>query len=324
MTSRRLRITSLFVLLGGTLAVSGLVAPGASAVEVSVAIVAGHQPRDASVDELITASPFDPTGAGGFVKVRVGSTSGPVVGAQVTFVLATGPGLASGALSVTPEFTNNLGIAVFDTGLSIADANEPLLTSYRLIPIATFASDPEGPPSSFSGGPSDPFDIWDDGCHGTGCEVQLRGGLDTYSTTEDVGLGASVVPASSLPISCAGQRVIFASDVFFHATTGSGPVFLVNHITRADLQASSSSTGTRGWCVGLKTPDAWIRNGAPYTVQDVNGSEPGGVLYVAMAPRCQKPDPSSYAPCWVSQLSDGDGGAFISGWLPGGDPPRRT
>jgi hypothetical protein len=137
-------------------------------------------------------------------------------------------------------------------------------------------------------------------------------------------MGASVVPVEELSISCAGQKVIFTNDVFFHATTGSGPVFLVNHITAADQQAAPGPPGKRGWCVGLKSADAWVRNGAPYTEQDVNGSEPGGVLFVAMAPKCLKPNPSSYAPCWVSQVGDDAGGGFISGWLPGGDPPRRT
>jgi hypothetical protein len=98
----------------------------------------------------------------------------------------------------------------------------------------------------------------------------------------------------------------------------------VNHITAADLQAAPPTAGKRGWCVGLKAPDAWIRNGAPYTVQDMNGSASGGILYVAMAPKCLKPNPSSYAPCWVTQTSDNAGGGFITGWLPGGDPPRRT
>jgi hypothetical protein len=322
MVSSKLRIVSVCIVLVGTLALGGLLAPGATAIEVNVAIVAGHQPRDASVNDLITAGPFDPTGASGFVKVKVTSAAGPVAGAEISFVLATGPGLASGALSVASEITNVQGIAIFDESLSIADANEPFLTSYRLVPVAT-VSNPEGPPSSFSGQASDPFDIWDAGCHGTGCAVGLRGDLDTYRTTEDVGLGASIVPFSSLGISCAGQRVVFANDVFFHATTGSGPVSLVNHITSADLRLAPP-TGRIGWCVGLKSPDAWVRNGAPYTVQDVNGTAPGGVLYVAMAPKCLKPNPSSYAPCVLTQVSDNAGGGIITGWLPGGDPPRRT
>jgi hypothetical protein len=320
MTSKRTRIASLSVLLAATFVVSGLLMPAASAEEINVQIMSGHQPRDASVNDLITAGAFDPTGTSGFVKVRVTSAAGPVVGAQVTFVLATGPGLASGALSVTPEVTNATGVASFDTSLSIADANEPFLTSYQLIPIATPTG--EGA-SSVSGAASSPFDIWDAGCHGTGCSVDLRNGLDDYTTTENVGLGASILPASSLGITCSGQRVIFGSDVFFHATTGTGPVSLVNHITAADLQAAPP-TGKLGWCVGLKTADPWVRNGAPYTVQDVNGAAAGGVLYVAMAPKCLKPNPSSYAPCWVSQVSDNAGGGIISGWLPGGDPPRRT
>ena len=69
MSSRKLRVTSLFVVLVGTLVMNGLLAPGASAEvgDLQVAIV--NQPTDAAAGELITAEPFDPTGGdNGFVR----------------------------------------------------------------------------------------------------------------------------------------------------------------------------------------------------------------------------------------------------------------
>ena len=51
---------------------------------------------------------------------------------------------------------------------------------------------------------------------------------------------------------------------------------------------------------------------------------PGGVLYVGFAPACPQANPSAFAPCIVSQTGDGNGGNITTGWLPGGDPPRRT
>jgi hypothetical protein len=51
----------------------------------------------------------------------------------------------------------------------------------------------------------------------------------------------------------------------------------------------------------------------------------GGVdLYVGLAPKCPTANPSGSAPCIVSQNSDGKGGSITLGWLPAGDPPRRT
>jgi hypothetical protein len=329
MASRRLRVTSMLGLLGAALATAGLAAPGASAQgQLIVAFVEGQQPTDASIDELITSVAFDPTpGETGFVQVQVTEEQLegpplPVEGAEVTFTLATGEGLASGTLSVTPEITDSEGIATFDEQLSIAEANEPLSTNYRLVPEAT------PPPSeiflaeaSVAGDQSDPFDIWEDGCRGNGCEVGLRDGRDTYRTTENVGMGASVVGAEEVGITCAGQLLIFSQDIFFHATTGNGPVFLESHITRQEMKASSSNGQEHvQWCVGLKSPDAWEHNGADFTVQNVNGVD----LFVGMAPKCPKKTAPSFAPCIVKKRSDGNGGNVTTGWLPGGDPPRRT
>jgi hypothetical protein len=48
----------------------------------------------------------------------------------------------------------------------------------------------------------------------------------------------------------------------------------------------------------------------------------GTTFYVALAPKC--PSKKMMPPCILSRMSDGAGGAIITGWLPGGDPPRRT
>jgi hypothetical protein len=76
-----------------------------------------------------------------------------------------------------------------------------------------------------------------------------------------------------------------------------------------------------GWCVGLKVPGPWH-----FVRQDTNGngSIGEGDLFVGMAPKCPSKNAMSFAPCYVSKMGDGIGGTFIRGWVPGGDPPRRT
>ncbi len=254
MATRKLRVTSVFVLLVGTLSIGGLLAPGASAGDAGDLIVEiVNQPADANANELITAAAHDPTGGdAGFVQVSVrrevyeGSEAVP--NAEVTFELATGEGLATGTLNVVSRSTNSDGIATFGPGddtdnpLSIADANQPFTTDYELIPVATIDGDYEHSDGgdgteSVEGAPSDPFDIWEAGCLGAGCNVTVRNGNDSYTALEDVGLGVSVVPAGSTEITCPNQRLIFASSVFFHTTTGDGTdvVSLVTHITRNRL-----------------------------------------------------------------------------------------
>lgn len=351
MRSRKVRFTSLFVVLAAALAITGLIAPGASAAygDLHVEFVEGHQPADAIKNQLITAVPFDPSPsdgetAGPFVQVHVtkdfGEGVGNLAGAQVTFRLATSEdgSLATGTLTVTTETTDFYGIATFDSSLSIAEPNEPQFTDYRLVPVAT-----EPPPSDIlsiasetTGAPSNGFDIFEKGCQGSGCSVAIRGGLDVYTTTQNVRLTASVLSASTLPgLRCRNQRLIFPSDVFVHETNGMGVVGLVSHVTFSDLTGGGGGgaavatvpdddDGVRiKWCVGTRTRLPWLRNGAPFVRQDTNGD--GRLdLYVGSAPRCPRNNPRSFAPCIVSRVRDGHGGFFIRGWLPGGDPPRRT
>lgn len=338
MSSRKLRITALFVLLVGTLVASGLGAPASIAQEegdLVVSIVEGQQPADAGKNDLITASPFDSTiPADGFVLVQVEkyvvieenlelvpAEEGEV---EVKFRLATGEGLAEGTLSVTPALTDGDGIATFDTSLSIAETNDFMGTDYQIVPQARYASEitllEEGWP--FEGDPSDGFDIWEDGCSGTGCNVNLRSNLETYTAQGNFGLAASQL--SGELVTCPTQRVIFSNKTFFHVTTGdeSEVVRLETHITRADMKAAANN-GQRhiGWCIGLESPDPWEHNGAAYTPQTIGGK----TFYVALAPKCpNKKTAPQFAPCIVSQSGDNDGGSFIRGFVLGGDPPRRT
>ena len=172
---------ALFVLLIGAISIGGILAPGASAAPGDLSVQIVNQPTDSAADELITASTFDPTGGDeGFVQVLVTEEQfeGPplaVQGAEVSFDLAVGTGLATGALNVETRFTNADGIATFEpeegseNPLSIEDENQPFTTDYKLVPVAVAPSD-ELSISSLEGGtagnPSDPFDIWGDGCRG--------------------------------------------------------------------------------------------------------------------------------------------------------------
>jgi hypothetical protein len=332
----------LLVVLAAAVAITGLVAPGASAAvgDLRVTIRTNHQPADAGRGDLITHVPFDSTpSASGFVEVFVEKVTaidieaGPIyapVGdgeAEVTFRLAnaddpdgTEPD-ANGTLAAAIEPTDASGIATFDSSLSIAETNN-LSTDYRIVPQARYASEVEGP-WAFEGSASTGFDIWDDGCNGTGCNVKLRNDNETYTAQGEFGLGASRFTGEL--VSCPDQKVIFGNSTFFHQTSGteSDVVFLLEHITREDMKrATNNGQKHVGWCVGLETPGVWN-----FPLQDRNGNhvQDPGEFYVGMSPKCpNKKKAPNFAPCILSQMGDNLGGSFIRGYLPGGDPPRRT
>jgi hypothetical protein len=339
-------MASVFVSFAAALALTGLLAPASFAQEVGdlrVTIRADHQPADAGRDDLITHVPFDATpGASGFVEVLVEKVTaidieaGPIYApvapgeAEVKFRLATaddvagGEPVATGTLTVAIEATGDGGIATFDSSLSIAQTNN-LSTDYRIVPQARYASEitllEEGWP--FEGSASTGFDVWDDGCNGTGCNVNLRNNNETYTAQGEFGLGASRITGEL--VSCPDQKVIFGNTTFFHQTsrTESDVVFLLEHITREDMKASANNGQKHvGWCVGLETPGVWN-----FPLQDRNGNhtQDPGEFYVGMAPKCpNKRNAPNFAPCILSQMGDNLGGSFIRGYLPGGDPPRRT
>jgi hypothetical protein len=279
---------------------------------------------------LITSSRLNETTTS-FVQVevveagtdtRVTSANGPV-----GFTLRTDPGFASsGTLNVVPQPLVN-GVATFgltangNPTLSIGTENEPQFTDYALVPRTT-----KGP--RITGSPSSGFDVWEDGesCLGGAdiCEANLRGGNDHYTLNAAGTLGASELTSGELPgLVCAGQKEIFANSVFSYATTGSNaPVFLENHITKADWRASANNGQAHAdWCIGLVDP--WAAQGGPAVQMNTDGVG-GDDLYVGLAPKCPSMNPSGSAPCIVSQNSDGKGGSITRGWLTAGDPPRRT
>jgi hypothetical protein len=343
MRSTKLRIMSALVLVVGAFAMIGSIAPSATA-QGTIIVTIINQPKDAKAGELITAAPFDPTGGvPGYVEVQVTETvpecpeppcaDVPVVGADVTFELPAGApsqDLVAGHRPTGPD-----GIATFepleDNPLHIDTPNEPFTSDYELIPVVN--------ETAYIDSTSNGFDIWEDGCHGAHCQTTLtppdKTTVDTYETTEDVGMGTSVVVTGGTILDCPGQKVIFdtldpeTETLFFHATSGfdptegPAPVFLFSHITRHDMkEATNNGQKHVGWCVGVKTAGPWN-----FVQQDTNGNDvtgDAGDLFVGMAPKCPRKNAMNFAPCIVSQMGDNLGGSFIRGWLPGGDPPRRT
>ena len=331
MKSRNTRFMTALVTFGLIIALAGLIAPAALGASGSKFVFVA-QPLDAKAGATITSSRLlDGTS---FVKVQLvdATTLTPVTGSKalVTFKLATGPGLATGTLQVVPQPMDANGVATFGAGtLKILTENEPQFTDYKLIPITS-----KNP--LITGAASNGFNIWEDGetCNGIVddpnriCEATLRGGgsegEDTYTLDAAGTLGASELTSGELPgLVCPGQKTIFANAVFSYATTGSNtPVFLENHISKADWKASANNGQAHAdWCIGLLNP--WTAVGGPAVQKDTDGI--GGVdLYVGFAPKCPSANPSGSAPCIVSQTGDGLGGSISRGWLPAGDPPRRT
>ena len=316
----------MFVLTLGTIALGSLIGPAASgAPKHELRFLA--QPTDAEAGATITSTDF--LSGSDFVQVElVDAHTGDRItnsNALVTFRLATGPDLASGNLQVAAQ-PLVAGVATFSAGtLRILTENEPQFTDYKLEPRTT-------KPPVITGPASHGFDIWEeaDTCTGDSCSVSLRGGEDDYSVTTSGTLSASQLSSAVLPgLTCAGQAVVFSGSVFSHETTEASapfePVFLTNHITKQDWKASANNGQAHAdWCVGLKTSAPWVKNGADFVEKDTNGSAPGGMLFVGLAPKCPAHDPAGFAPCIVSKTGDGAGGSISSGWLPGGDPPRRT
>ena len=322
MKSRNTRFTTALVTFGLFIALAGLIAPSALGASGNTFVFLA-QPQDAKAGATITSSRLlDGTS---FVKVQLvdATTLAPVTNSKalVTFKLATDSGDATGNLQVIPQPVNASGVAEFGTGtLKILTENEPQFTNYRLIPITT-----KNPLTT--GAPSAPFDVWEDGESCTGgadtCQASLRGGNDTYTLSAAGTLGASELTSVLPGLVCPGQKTIFANTVFSYATTGSNtPVFLENHITKADWKASANNGQAHAdWCIGLLDP--WTAVGGPAVQKNTDGI--GGVdLYVGLAPKCPSANPSGSAPCIVSQTGDGLGGSISRGWLPAGDPPRRT
>lgn len=333
MVSKRQAVVSIIAACTA-LMIAFLLAPAASAADYELRIVDPDgngpltgQPQDAEVNATIRTADLN-TGSG-FVRVEVVDA---VTKARITnfnkpigFELEEGTGFASGDLNVDDQVPVE-GVATFGLGtLSIGTENEPQFTDYALVPVTT-----RGP--SVPGITSAGFDIWEDGESCTGgsdtCVAKLRGNDgDTYTLTAAGSLGASELFNELPGLQCPGQKAVFDNRIYSYATTGSAPlapVRLVTHISKAEWRASANNGQAHAdWCIGLVTEAAWDASGAdPVQLDtDLDGVKD---LWVAIAPKCPTANPSASAPCIVSQNADGKGGSTAIGWVPGGDPPRRT
>jgi hypothetical protein len=333
MASKKLRIASLFVSFLGALVVMGLVAPGALGQVYTATFTV--DPTAAIKGQLITGSPFDSDGTP--VEVHVTASEGSAQGLTVTLNFATGSATTT-QIAGNVELTNADGNAIFDE-LVINETNEPALTDYQFTASVSPPSPPPIGAIAFAADPplSEPFDIWEagDSC-GTGetCEAVLRGdsgtgGADTYKLFDPGTLGATELGETQFSFDCPGQREIFGSSVFTNMTTDAdtptapAAVFLEQHITAADFRNAGANFGRShvDWCVALDTEAPWRKNGGSFRQVTIGGE----TFFVGLAPKCpNKKTAPSFAPCILSRMSDGFDGAFITGWLPGGDPPRRT
>lgn len=341
---RKNRAVAAVIAAATALLLAVVLAPTASAADYELRIVDPDgvsgpqtgQPQDAKVNQTIRTAELNTSSTSGFVQVEVIDTS---TNTRVTnfskpigFVLNTEPGFATGnVLDVTPQVPVN-GVATFGDGtLSIDTENEPQFTDYSLVPVTTRGQLITGPAS-------DGFDVWEDGeaCDGgtaggldNECGASLRGGNELYSLNAAGSLGASELFDELPGLTCPGQKPIFDDRVFSYATTendgiANEPVRLVSHITKADWKASANNGQAHAdWCIGLVNEEDWAASGATPTQLD---TDMDGVLdlWVAIAPKCPTANPSGSAPCYESQNSDGKGGSITIGWLPGGDPPKRS
>jgi FlaG/FlaF family flagellin (archaellin) len=324
--SKKVRFMSLFVVLAAALVVSGFIAPGASA-EVAYVATFTVNPSNALKNQVITSDPLNTAGD----KVQVQVTSPyeySTAGLTVTLEFVTGTGFAStGSITGNVENTNVDGYATF-SNLKINDTNEATLTDYEFEAVVSGGGPTSEPPPigavfASEGAFSDPFDIWDAGC-ASPCTATLKNNSQSYRAT-DGDLFLSALASSDLPnLECPGQTLIFSQDIFTHATSGTAPVFLTSKVSKLEMKrASNNGQAFVKWCIGLKEPDDWDFNGASYTQQDTDGDGTDD-LYVAFAPKCPKTNQAAFAPCIVKQKADPAGGNVTTGWLPGGDPPRRT
>jgi hypothetical protein len=283
------------------------------------------EPSNTKAGELITSGDRQ---TGGPIEVQLVDDLGnpvthfPVV---VTFGFGSDPSGGAAVLSVTPETTDANGVATFDSLLEIDTANVAAFTDYTLVPRGATLTSITGPASAG-------FDIWEDAtrCAGTNCSLSHDG--DEYLVPNGQAgalLSASTFTPSESNINCDGYTEI-TSEVVWHEYTGSGPVLVKIHITRAEMKASANNgQALVKVCVGLLDEGAltgqqkWANLGVVADHQDSDGDTVDDI-WVALAPACPNQMPDQFAPCVARQYGDGAGGSFTEVWIPGGDPPRRT
>jgi hypothetical protein len=291
-----------------------------------LAFVSGRGPADALVGQSITSSPFNPTAAGKVQVELLNTANNRVTNLPVTITLTLRLDSVSAAGLTTTPATTFQGVATFDP-LSVGVTNVAAFSNYTLVA----ASDPDIATAT-SGG----FDIWEAGtnCGGGTCALNLPTVGDPIPDTYRISnsTAGSVITASTFSVSdsnvdCDGYEE-FTSFVVWHEYSGSGKVFVVIHTARDEMKADVRNGQTSvQLCVGLShTWNAQQVSGFPSqpVQKDTNGSAPGGLLFVGLAPKCPKKAPENGAPCITRQYGDGNGGNYTEAWLPGGDPPRRT
>jgi hypothetical protein len=295
-----------------------------------------NQPGNTKAGELITSGDRQ---TGGPIQIRlVDGLGDPVTHfpLAVTFGFGSNPNGSSAALTVGTETTDGNGVATFDDetpaaeggdGLEINVANVAVFTDYTIVPKgATPAT------AAITGPASAGFDIWEDAtkCVGANCTLSHDG--DEYVVPNgdpNALLSASTFSTNESNINCAGYEEI-TGDVVWHEYTGSGPVLVKIHITRAEMKASANNGQARvALCVGLLDEGAvtgfakWAALGVTADHQDSDGDSIDDI-WVALAPACPNQNPAGSAPCIARQYGDGNGGNWTEAWIPGGDPPRRT
>ncbi len=298
------------------------------------ALVLLNQPSNTKAGELITSGDRQ---TGGTIQVQlVDGLGSPVIHfpVAVTFGFDSNPNGASATLTVGTETTDASGVATFDDetpnaeggdGLEINTANVAAFTEYRIFPRGATLT-------SITGNPSAGFDIWEDAtkCAGANCTLSHDG--DEYvvpNGDSNALLSASTFSTNESNINCAGYTEI-TGDVVWHEYTGSAPVLVKIHITRAEMKASSNNGQARvALCVGLLDEGVltgqakWAALGVSADHQDSDGDLIDDI-WVALAPACPNQNPAGSAPCIARQYGDGNGGSWTEAWIPGGDPPRRT
>jgi hypothetical protein len=328
MSSRKRRFISWLIPFAGVLVLAGVIAPFASAQEFTPSFTVN--PTNALKNKVITSQPLVETAA----KVKVHVTppegfEGSLANITVTLNTVAGDGLhATENISGNEELTDASGDATFPL-LKIGETNEPTFTDYQLVAVLsgtpTTTTPPIGVAFASEGAYSDTFDIWDAGCPSP-CSASLKNNSQAYRATDGILTLTDVSPDDVPNLECEGYTPIIGEHVFSHATTGTDAVFVTSRISKAEMKAAANNGQVFvRWCVGLKSEQPWIHNGAPHELIDVNGGDAGGNLWVGFAPKCPKTaTPSDFAPCIVKQKADPSGGNITTGWLPGGDPPRRT
>ena len=317
-SSRRIRFTSLFIALMAALAVT-LLAPGAFGAVYTATFTV--DPSDAIKGHVITSDPLNDTGPN--VAVQVSSPSeDPVGGLTVTLEFAEGSATTTNISGNVETTDADTGVATFDE-LTIGKANEPTFTDYQFEAVVSAPIVPLGAALAATPPLSEPFDIWDAGC-ASPCTGNLKNNTQSYKATDGLLTLTDVSPDDLPNLECPGQTLVLDEHIFSHATTGDDAVFVTSRISKVEMKAAANNGQVFvKWCVGLKDPAAWEHNGAAFDRQDTNGDGTDD-LYVAFAPKCPKTNQASFAPCIVKQKADPAGGNVTTGWLPGGDPPRRT